>query len=40
MFVHLSVFEGAGLRDLQKGQKVTHDICVERGKDIAVNLKI
>ena len=40
MFVHISAVERAGLQDLQKGLKVTYDIWVERGKEVAGNLKL
>ena len=39
VFVHISAVERAGLRDLQDGQKVTYDIQVERGKEVAGNLR-
>ena len=39
VFVHISAVERAGLRDLQEGQKVTYDIQVERGKEVAGNLR-
>ena len=39
VFVHISAVERAGLQDLQKGQKVTYDIWVERGKEVAGNLR-
>ena len=39
IFVHISAVERAGLRDLQEGQKVTYDIQVERGKEVAGNLR-
>ena len=39
VFVHISAVERAGLRDLQEGQKVTYDVQVERGKEVAANLR-
>ena len=39
VFVHISAVERAGLRDLQEGQKVTYGIQVERGKEVAGNLR-
>ena len=39
VFVHISAVQRAGLRDLQDGQKVTYDIQVERGKEVAGNLR-
>ncbi|MCE9507809.1 MAG: cold-shock protein [Alphaproteobacteria bacterium] len=39
VFVHISAVEGAGMRGLNEGQKVTFDITSERGKNSATNLK-
>ena len=39
VFVHISAVEGAGMRGLNEGQKITFDITSERGKNSATNLK-
>ncbi len=40
VFVHVTAVQGAGLRGLNDGQKVTYDIAMERGKASAANLKL
>jgi cold shock protein len=39
VFVHISAVEGAGLKTLNEGQKVTYDLQENRGKQAAGNLK-
>ena len=39
VFVHISAVEGAGMRSLNEGQKITFDITSEKGKNSATNLK-
>ena len=39
VFVHISAVEGAGMRTLVEGQKVSFDIVTERGKAAAGNLR-
>ena len=39
VFVHVSAVERAGLRGLNEGQRVSHELQNERGRTAAVNLK-
>ena len=39
VFVHISAVEGAGMRSLSEGQKVTYEVVTERGKQAAGNLQ-
>ena len=41
VFVHISVVERAGLRNLAEGQKISYDVETDRrtGKETAANLK-
>lgn len=39
VFVHISAVEGAGLRGLNEGQRVSFDLEQHRGRTSAVNLK-
>lgn len=39
IFVHISAVEGAGLRGLNEGQRVSYQEREERGKKAAVDLK-
>jgi CspA family cold shock protein len=39
VFVHISAVEGAGMRTLVEGQKLSFDIVTERGKAAAGNLR-
>jgi len=39
VFVHISAVEGAGLRTLNEGQKITYEVASERGRNAAVNLQ-
>lgn len=41
VFVHISAVEGAGLRSLKEGQKISFEIVTDKrtGKTSAVNLK-
>jgi cold shock protein len=39
VFVHISAVEGAGLKTLNEGQKVSYDLQENRGKQAAGNLK-
>ena len=40
VFVHISVLEAAGLRNLNEGQRVKFELKSERGKTAAVNLEV
>ena len=40
VFVHITAVQGAGLRGLNDGQKVTYDVTMERGKASASNLRL
>jgi CspA family cold shock protein len=40
VFVHITAVQGAGLKGLNDGQKVSYDVTMERGKAAAVNLKL
>ena len=41
VFVHISAFERAGMRDLNEGQKISYDVVADKrtGKSSAANLK-
>jgi cold shock protein len=39
VFVHISAVEGAGMRTLNEGQKVSYDLQENRGKQAAGNLR-
>ena len=40
VFVHISAVEGAGLRGLTEGQKVSFEVTNERGKLAATKLSV
>ena len=40
IFVHLSAVREAGLADLRKGRKVNFEICDNRGRAVAKNLRL
>ncbi len=40
VFVHISAVERAGLTSLNEGQTVQYEIESNRGKELAVNLKV
>jgi cold shock protein len=40
VFVHISAVERAGLQGLNEGQKITYEVQAERGREVAVNLKV
>lgn len=40
VFVHISAVEGAGLRTLDEGQKISYELTTEKGKTSATKLKV
>lgn len=40
VFVHISAVEGAGLRSLNEGQRVSYEIVTDKGKASAGNLAL
>lgn len=40
VFVHVSAVEGAGLRGLNEGQRVSYDVEESRGRTAANNLQL
>ncbi len=40
VFVHVTAVQAAGLDGLNDGQKVSHEVVTERGRQAAANLKL
>jgi cold shock protein len=40
LFVHTTAVQAAGLDALNDGQKVSHEVVTERGRQAAANLKV
>ena len=40
VFVHITALQAAGLRELNEGQRVSYEVQMERGKELAGNLKL
>ncbi len=40
VFVHITALEGAGLRTLEEGQKVSYELETNKGKTSAVDIKL
>jgi len=39
VFVHISAVERAGMGSLTEGQRISYEVTIERGKQVATNLK-
>ena len=40
VFVHITAVQAAGLKGLNDGQRVSYEVQMERGKELAGNLKL